>query len=197
MSDEGRDETPEERADRHWTDLLQELRVTETGVQVLFSLLLTVPFSARFGDVTPFQRRVYFAALLLTAAANVALIAPVAYHRTLFRQGEKARVVEHSNRLAVAGLVLLVLAVSAVLAAHLRRAVQHAGGDRARSRLRGLHAPAVVRAAAAPTGRLDPHVHVRPAPQQVRLEPQGPHVQQVQRRAPGGGRAQHAADEQA
>ena len=115
MREQGRDETPEERADRHWADLLQELRVTETGVQVLFSLLLTVPFSARFGDVTPFQRRVYFAALLLTAAANVALIAPVAYHRTLFRQGEKARVVEHSSRLAVAGLVLLVLAVSAVL----------------------------------------------------------------------------------
>lgn len=115
MADGGRDETPEQRADRHWSDLLQELRVTETGVQVLFSLLLTVPFSARFGDVTPFQRRVYFAALLLTAAANVALIAPVAYHRTLFRQGEKARVVEHSSRFAVAGLVLLVLAVSAVL----------------------------------------------------------------------------------
>ena len=115
MADAGRDETPEERADRHWTDLLQELRVTETGVQVLFSLLLTVPFSARFGEVTPFQRRVYFAALLLAAAANVVLIAPVAYHRTLFRQGEKARVVEHSSRLAVAGLVLLLLAVSAVL----------------------------------------------------------------------------------
>ena len=115
MSDRGRDETPEEAADRHWSDLLQELRVTETGVQVLFSLLLTVPFSARFGEVTPFQRQVYFAALLLAAAANAVLIAPVAYHRALFRQGEKARVVQHSSRLAVAGLVLLLLAVSAVL----------------------------------------------------------------------------------
>lgn len=111
----GRDETPAERADRNWNDLLQELRVTETGVQVLFSLLLTVPFSARFSQVTALQRRVYFAALLLTAAANVALIAPVAYHRLLFAKGEKARVVALGNRLALSGLVLLLLAFTAVL----------------------------------------------------------------------------------
>jgi hypothetical protein len=111
----GRDETPEQEADRHWSDLLQELRVTETGAQVLFSLLLTIPFTARFGEVTPFQRRVYFAALLLSAAANLVLIAPVAYHRVLFRRGQKARVVAHSSRLAVAGLALLALSVSAVL----------------------------------------------------------------------------------
>jgi hypothetical protein len=113
--DSGRDESPAERADRNWNDLLQELRVTETGVQVLFSLLLTVPFSARFQQVTPFERRVYFAALLLTAAANVALIAPVAYHRLLFAKGEKARVVALGNRLALGGLVLLLLAFTAVL----------------------------------------------------------------------------------
>ena len=84
-------------------------------MQVLFSLLLTVPFSARFSQVTRFERRVYFAALLLTAAANVALIAPVAYHRLLFAKGEKARVVALGNRLALAGLVLLLLAFTAVL----------------------------------------------------------------------------------
>lgn len=112
---DGRDESPAERADRNWNDLLQELRVTETGVQVLFSLLLTVPFSARFQQVTAFERRVYYAALLLTAAANVALIAPVAYHRLLFAKGEKARVVALGNRLALGGLVLLLLAFTAVL----------------------------------------------------------------------------------
>jgi hypothetical protein len=110
-----RDETPAERADRNWLDLLQELRVTETGVQVLFSLLLTLPFTARWDTVTPFQRDVYFVALLLAAAANVVLIAPVAYHRTLFAQGEKPRLVRQSSRLALLGLVLLVAAVGAVL----------------------------------------------------------------------------------
>ena len=115
MSAEGRDESPEERADRNWIDLLQELRVTETGVQVLFSVLLTVPFSARFDGVTPFQRRVYFAALLLAAAANVALVAAVAAHRLLFRRGQKPAVVPQASRLALVGLVLLLLAVVAVL----------------------------------------------------------------------------------
>jgi len=55
-------------------------------VQILFSLLLTVPFSARFDEVTDFQRGVYFVALLLAASANIALIAPVAYHRLLFQR---------------------------------------------------------------------------------------------------------------
>lgn len=111
----GRDESPEQRADRNWNDLLQELRVTETGVQVLFSVLLTVPFSARFGQASDLQRAVYFTALLLTAASSVTLIAPVAYHRLLFAWGEKPRLVRQSSRLALAGLVLLVLAVTAVL----------------------------------------------------------------------------------
>lgn len=115
MGTYGRDEAPAERADRNWNDLLQELRVTETGVQVLFSLLLTVPFSARFDEVTPFQRDVYFAALLLTAASNAALIAPVARHRTLFQQGVKPELVQQASRLALIGLVLLALAITAVL----------------------------------------------------------------------------------
>ena len=111
----GRDEAPAERADRNWNDLMQELRVTETGVQVLFSLLLTVPFSARFDSVTPFQRRVYFVTLLVTAASNVALIAPVAYHRTLFQRGDKPLLVRQANRFALVGLALLVTAVTGVL----------------------------------------------------------------------------------
>jgi hypothetical protein len=53
---EERDEIPAEQSDRNWTELLQELRVTQTGAQILFSLLLTVPFSPRFATVTPFQR---------------------------------------------------------------------------------------------------------------------------------------------
>ncbi|MDT7550986.1 MAG: hypothetical protein QOE84_3380, partial [Actinomycetota bacterium] len=89
----GRDESEAERADRNFNDILQELRVTQTGVQVLFSLLLTVPFSQRFDKVTQFQRDLYFVALLLAAATASTLVAPVSIHRLLFRTGEKPWVV--------------------------------------------------------------------------------------------------------
>lgn len=110
-----REETDDERADRNFGDLLQELRVTETAVAVLFSVLLTVPFSARFDDVSRAQKHEYVAALLLAAAAAVVTVAPVAYHRMLFAQGQKPRVVRMSSRLAVVGLVLLLLSMASVL----------------------------------------------------------------------------------
>ena len=110
-----RDETPAERADRNFDDLLQELRVTQTGVQVLFSLLLTVPFTQRFEKVTTFQKDVYFVALLLAAATVVFLVAPVSVHRILFATGEKPWVVAVSSRLAMVGLVLLCLTLTAVM----------------------------------------------------------------------------------
>ncbi len=110
-----RGETTLQRADRNWDELLGELRVTQTGVAILFSLLLTVPFSARFEDVDAFGRQVYLAALLLSAGSAVVLIAPVAYHRVLFARGEKPNIVRVADRMAKAGLVLLSLAVTSVL----------------------------------------------------------------------------------
>lgn len=112
---EHRGESNLQRADRNWDELLGELRVTQTGVAVLFSLLLTVPFSARFEDVTDLQQNVYLAALLLSAASAITLIAPVAYHRLLFAQRQKPQVVVFANRLAMSGLALLCLALTAVL----------------------------------------------------------------------------------
>lgn len=110
-----RHESPAERADRNFDDILQELRVTQTGVQVLFSVLLTVPFSQRFAKVTSFQKDVYFAALLLAAATAVMLVAPVSTHRLLFHTGQKPWVVWISSIYAVLGTVLLLLTIAAVL----------------------------------------------------------------------------------
>jgi hypothetical protein len=110
-----RDETPAERADRNFDDILQELRVTQTGVQVLFSLLLTVPFSQRFEKVTSFQKDVYFVALLLAAATVTFLVAPVSVHRLVFHTGEKPWVVKVSSRLAIIGTILLALTLATVL----------------------------------------------------------------------------------
>jgi hypothetical protein len=113
---DGRDETTMERADRNWNELLQELRVTQTGVAILFSMLLTVPFSARFTEALDgFGRRTYLVALLLAAASVALLVGPVAYHRVLFAQGEKTSVVRASHLLAVAGLTTLWLALTAVV----------------------------------------------------------------------------------
>lgn len=107
-----RDESEGERLDRQLGELLQELRVILPGVQVLFAFLLTVPFSARFGDATGTQRGVYVAVLLATALATVLFMAPTSLHRLRFRQRRKAGIVELSHRLTIAGLAVLALAVS-------------------------------------------------------------------------------------
>src|SRR3954454_8686060 len=110
-----RNETDAERLDRNLVELLQEVRVVQTGVQVLFAFLLTVPFSARFDAITSFQRGAYFAALVGSAAASVLLIAPTAVHRVLFRLGQKQYMVDVSNRLALGGLVATAVAMIAVM----------------------------------------------------------------------------------
>jgi uncharacterized protein DUF6328 len=110
-----RDETELERLDRNLIEMLQEVRVVQTGVQVLFAFLLTVPFSSRFDEITGFQRGVYFAALVGAAAASVLLLAPTALHRILFRLGQKEYMVEVSNRLTLGGLVATAVAMIAAM----------------------------------------------------------------------------------
>ena len=107
-----RDETPAERADRNMMELLQELRVATTGVQVLFAFLLAVPFAPGFTDVTDFQKQVYFATLLLSCAAAAFLIAPAPYHRLNFAQHDKKNIVDASARLSIIGIGLLALAMT-------------------------------------------------------------------------------------
>jgi hypothetical protein len=111
----GRDETPEERADRNLNELLQELRVALPGVQVLFAFLLTVPFSQGFDRLTDFQRELYFGLLLATALTTALLIAPTAFHRLLFRQRDKEWLVRAANRLTLAGLAVLAISLTAAV----------------------------------------------------------------------------------
>ena len=111
-----KNETDKHRWDRNFADLLQELRVTQTGVQVLFAFLLTIPFSNGFPRTTAFQKDVYMVALLSAAAAAAMIIAPVAFHRALFRQGRKPELVRNAHQMATGGLAfLLVSMVSSVL----------------------------------------------------------------------------------
>jgi hypothetical protein len=106
-----RGESEAERIDRNFNDLLQELRVSQAGVQILFAFLLTLAFSQRFEDITTFQRNVYIVTLLCTAAATALIIGPVSYHRLVFRRRLKPTLVNASNRMAIGGLAFLFLAM--------------------------------------------------------------------------------------
>jgi O-antigen/teichoic acid export membrane protein len=106
-----RHETDLESWDRRLLELLQEIRVAQTGGQILFAFLLTLPFSARFAEVNSLERTVYILTLCFAATSMALLIAPVAYHRQVFRQGLKPRLVQTASVLAQAGLVALLLAI--------------------------------------------------------------------------------------
>ncbi|MEV6109997.1 DUF6328 family protein [Streptomyces sp. NPDC051940] len=104
-----RNETLLERDDRNFHELLQELRVTQTGVQILFAFLLTLAFTPRFVVLDTVQRATYVTTLLLAVATAVLLTAPAAVHRGLFRRGAKHTVVEVSALLSATGLAALAL----------------------------------------------------------------------------------------
>src|SRR3989440_8269260 len=104
-----------ERQNRRLLELLNELRVALTGVQILFAFLLTVPFTQRFAHVTEFQRYVYFVTLLCAAAAVALLIAPTAHHRVLFRRHQKRQLVLLGSSLMLLGLCFLALAMTGVV----------------------------------------------------------------------------------
>jgi MFS family permease len=107
-----RDETTEQRDDRNLIELLQELRVAGLGVQVLFGFLLALPFSSRFDQLSHPQRGLYTAILVVSALATALLLGPVAYHRLMFRLGQKERLVRAANAMAIGGLAAVALAVS-------------------------------------------------------------------------------------
>ena len=112
--DRARAETETERLDRNWSILLQELRVTQTGVQLLTGFLLTLPFQQRFDRLDVLMRGICAATVGCSVAATLALVAPVAMHRVLFRQHRLKTLVSAAHRLAYAGLVLLGLALVGV-----------------------------------------------------------------------------------
>ncbi|MGN6171349.1 MAG: DUF6328 family protein [Streptosporangiaceae bacterium] len=110
-----RGETPLQRVDRAYGEILQEIRVAQTGVQILFAFLLTLAFTSRFASVTQFQRGIYVLTLMLCAAAAALLIAPASFHRVVYRRRLKHHLVRIASRLALSGLVLLLLALISAL----------------------------------------------------------------------------------
>ena len=118
----GREETPEQRADRMWDDMLQEVRVSQTGAQILFGFLLSVAFTPRFAELGAFDKALYVITMTLGASATGALIAPVAFHRFLSGHDLKPELIKVAARLISTGLVLLALTIGSALLLLLRTA---------------------------------------------------------------------------
>jgi Family of unknown function (DUF6328) len=105
-------ESQRERLNRELIELLNELRVALPGVQVLFAFLLTIPFSNGYPKLSELDRDVYFAALVATLVSTALLITPSAYHRFVFRQHDKEQLITTSNRLSIAGIGALAVAMT-------------------------------------------------------------------------------------
>lgn len=104
---DGRDETAAERADRNWEELMQELRVMQTGTQILTGFLLAVAFQPLFRDLSDLQRVLYIVLVLLAATATILALTPVGMHRVLFAKGRKAELVHVAHRIVKANMVVI------------------------------------------------------------------------------------------
>ncbi|HEY4411442.1 MAG TPA: DUF6328 family protein [Gaiellaceae bacterium] len=109
------EETPQQRHNRELIELLNELRVALPGVQVLFAFLLAVPFSNGYHKITHFEKIAFFVSLCATAVSSALLIATPSIHRLRFRDDDKEKIVIYGNRLAIAGFLVLAIAMVAAL----------------------------------------------------------------------------------
>ncbi|MFE1881651.1 DUF6328 family protein [Streptomyces diastatochromogenes] len=122
----GRDESEEERADRMWGELIQEVRVAQTGVQILFGFLLTVVFQPKFARLPDADQVIYIVTVVLGACATGALIGPVSLHRLVAGRRVKPQAVRLAARMTFVGLVLLLATMASSLLLILRVATQDA-----------------------------------------------------------------------
>ena len=106
------EETAKERATRKWNEMLQELRVAQTGVQVLTGFLLTLPFTQRFGELSETDEVAYLVTICCAIGAAACLIAPVAFHRVLFGRSEKQWLITAANHVSRGGLTLMALTMT-------------------------------------------------------------------------------------
>ncbi|MEU4797946.1 DUF6328 family protein [Streptomyces sp. NPDC023327] len=124
--DEGRRETDSERADRRWTELIQEVRVAQTGVQILFGFLLTVAFTPRYTQLDHVEHTIYVVTVVLGSTATGTLIAPVSFHRIVSGRRIKPQAVVWASRMTFVGLVLLLGTLTSALLLVLRVATDDA-----------------------------------------------------------------------
>ena len=112
---EERAEDVKARLEREHTELLHELRSLIPGAEVLLGFLLAIAFTSKFAELADVERYVYYGTLVSTAVALVLYLAPAAYHRLRFREGDKDYMLRKGNREAIAGTVASSLALTGVL----------------------------------------------------------------------------------
>jgi hypothetical protein len=109
------EETEPQRLARNLAELLQELRVAQNGVQVLFGFLLTLAFTERYAGAGDFVHVVHVVTTSLAAGAAAFLIAPAAWHRILFRHGHREQIIRSASVAALIGLMLLAAAMTGTI----------------------------------------------------------------------------------
>ncbi|MFD3994429.1 DUF6328 family protein [Streptomyces sp. NPDC058548] len=122
----GRNETADERADRQWQDLMQEIRVVQTGVQILLGFLLTVVFTPRYESLGSADKTIYILTVVLGSLATGALIGPVSFHRLVAGRRIKPAAVAWASRLTFTGMLLLLATLTSALVLILRVATDDA-----------------------------------------------------------------------
>ncbi|MET0233377.1 MAG: DUF6328 family protein [Kibdelosporangium sp.] len=106
------EDSHQKRLARNLSELLQELRVAQAGVQILFGFLLSIAFTERYASADAYIRTTHFVAMMFATAATAFLTAPASWHRVLFRHGKRERIINVANKLAVSGLICLAVAVT-------------------------------------------------------------------------------------
>lgn len=163
---DGRDETEDERYDRNWNEILQELRVIQTGTQILTGFLLTLAFQQRFADLDAYQVNTYLALVVVAVIATTLALAPVALHRALFHRRAKRVIVRIANRMLKATLAAVGLTLTGTTMLIFDVVVGQAAGIVAGTAalvvvaIAWIALPTAVRGEALPTGSgagTDPH----------------------------------------
>lgn len=100
-------EDPAQRVVRNWNEMLQEIRVVQTGTQILTGFLLVLPFQSRFAELGAFEHTIYLVLLGFAALATVLALTPVSLHRGLFRRQAKETIVRIGNRILKAAIATI------------------------------------------------------------------------------------------
>lgn len=115
MATSDRNETDAERLDRNWNDMLQEMRVMQTGVQLIAGFLLTLPFQQAFGDLDDVQRSLYLVLIALASVTTALMLVPIALHRRLFGDHAKEQLVRTAHRLVIGVLFAIGLLITGIV----------------------------------------------------------------------------------
>ena len=118
MSDRSR-EPIENEVDDAFRAVMEGLRTTLPGVQVLFAFLLILPFQQSFREMTDAESTAFFIAFFGSAVSSILLIAPSAHQRIRAPfsgvKRHSARHLQTTVRITIVGTVVFAVALIAAV----------------------------------------------------------------------------------